>query len=35
VKKDEMGRVHMGEEECIQGFGGNVRRKQTIKKTVL
>jgi hypothetical protein len=25
--------MHVGEEECIQGFGGKVRRKETIRKT--
>jgi hypothetical protein len=34
--KDEMGRARNnigGEEECIQRFGGNTRRKETTWKT--
>jgi hypothetical protein len=36
VKEDEMDRacsLHGGEEECIQGFGGNARREETSRKT--
>jgi hypothetical protein len=36
VKEDEIGSaysMHQGEEECIQGFGGKARRKETTMKT--
>jgi Uri superfamily endonuclease len=36
VMEDEMGRklsTHRREEECIQGFGGKDRRKETTRKT--
>jgi hypothetical protein len=37
VKEDEMGSTcstHGNEEECAQGFGGNARRKKTLRKTL-
>jgi hypothetical protein len=27
--------THVGEEECVQGFGGNARRKETTMKTYM
>jgi hypothetical protein len=38
VKEDEISRacsMYGGEEECIQGFGRKVRRKETIMKTLM
>jgi hypothetical protein len=36
VKEDEISKAcstHGGEEECVQGFGGKIRRKETSMKT--